>query len=1041
MTGPALTVLDGVRWRGEEVAGARSQRLLAVLAAAAPHAVPASRLVAEVWEDEPPEHPDKALQVLVSRTRSRTAPEVVERTAAGYRLGLEAPDVDALELTRLVAEARAAAAAGDHDLARVAAEAALAIPVGEGHDALTATARDERAAAQELLGHAELARGDHAAALALLEPLLERRPDDEELLAGVLRAEAAARGVPAALARYAAYDERTRETLGAEPGDRLRRLHLDLLAREAPVREGLTYDAVPMVGRDQDVAAIRALLDHHRVVSIVGPGGLGKTRMAHLVGHLAEQPVVRLVELAGVTSPEGLLPEVAAVLGVRESVSKPLQAGAAPHLRGRVAQQLLGAPGLLVLDNCEHLVGAVADLVAFLVATVPDLRVLTTSRAPLGIAAERVYALPQLDPDAAVEVFRQRAVAARPGVRLDDDEVRALVDRLDGLPLAIELAAAKVRVMSVAELTRRLADRFSLLRGGDRSAPDRHQTLEAVIDWSWQLLPESPRQALRELSVFPDGFTLEAAEQVLGRDALTDIGHLADQSLLVVREDGELRYRFLETVREYAARRLDESGDRDAVQARLARWAVGYARSLADGLDGPEQIARVSAIRTEASNLAAVLRQAIDAEDAATVVALLATLAPYWTIRGDHGSVFGLAGAVQDLVVAHRPDDEQGERELRAVLADLAIGTIVLGGETVEPLLRRLSELGPGPKGTRGHPMTRVLLAMHESQWHDTAALETLAEDDDPGVSLTAMVWLCQMQENSGELERARATSERALSRMDERVGPWLRAMAESQLAGLAFQQGDARQALDSLRRALPTMEALGAVDDCVQIRSLEAIAQLALGDVAAAERALDAIAADEAARRSLAWIFAGNGLAELALAKGDVDRGLALYREGVEAARSRTVPGLEIDLDLELTPWVLFSESCALAAHVRADRLADAEDLLRGLEQRIPALVALDHPRLDIPVAGGALFAIGMAWLAGGSREPDAARDAVRLLVIAERCGYYRGIPSMAWTRAEELAERVAPGVLAEVEDEYAGRAAPDLVAEAGRVVQSALR
>lgn len=1038
MATSALTVLDGVRWHGDEVVGARSQRLLAVLTAAAPHAVPASRLVEEVWSDERPDHPDKALQVLVSRTRSRTAPEVVERTAAGYRIGLEPGDVDALELSRLVAEARAAAAAGDQDLARVCAEAALAIPVGDAPDDLVAAARDERRAATELLGTACLVRGDHVRALELLEPLARRRPDDEELLAKVLRAEASARGVPAALARYAAYDERVRDRLGAEPGDLLRRLHLDLLAREAPVREGLTYDAVPMVGRDHDVAAIRELLERGRVVSIVGPGGLGKTRMAHLVGHLAEQPVVRLVELAGVGGPEGLLPEVAAALGVRDAVSKPLQAGAAPELRGRIAQQLLGAPSLLVIDNCEHLVEPVADLVAFLVGTVPDLRVLTTTRAPLGIAAEQVYLLPVLAEDAAVEVFEQRALAARPGVRLDLDEVRSLVERLDGLPLAIELAAAKVRVMSVAEVSRRLADRFTLLRGGDRTAPDRHQTLEAVIDWSWQLLPESPREALRELSVFPDGFSLAGAESVLGRDALTDIGHLAEQSLLVVREDGELRYRFLETVREYAAQRLLESGELDTAEQRLSSWAVAYARAQAPGLNGPDQIATVTALSEEANNLGGVLRRAIDQQDAETVVALLATLAPYWTIRGDHGSVFSLAAAVQKLVADHRPD-AAGEDELRTVLADLAIGTIVLGGDAIEPLLDRLRDLGPGTSGgTRGYGMAKVLLAMFDGT-DDLSALEQLADDPDQGVALAALVWLCQVQENSGEVAQARATSERALARIGDDSGPWLRAMAESQMAGLAFQGGDAARALVSLRRALPTMEALGAIDDCVQIRSLEAMAELVLGDVAAAEAALDAVAADEQARRSLAWIFAGNGFAELALAKGEVDRGLELYREGVEAARSRSVPGLELDLDL--TPWVLFACSCALAAYVAHDRAAEARDLLAELEQRLPELLALDDQRLDVPVAGCVMFAIGLGRLAAGPEDPEERRDAVRLLVLAERFGYFRGIPSTAWQAGVDYAERTAPGVLPEVQEEYAGRRAAELMGEVGGLVQSALR
>ncbi|HWM74555.1 MAG TPA: AAA family ATPase, partial [Nocardioides sp.] len=931
-----------------------------------------------------------------------------------------------------------AAAAGDLDLARLSAEAALAIPVGAAPDDevtgdLAAEAIEDQAAAKELLGAASQARGDHVRALELLEPLLERRPDDEDLLAQVLRSEAVARGVPAALARYAAYDERTRDRLGAEPGDRLRRLHLDLLAREAPVREGLTYDAVPMVGRDHDVTSIRELLDGGRVVSIVGPGGLGKTRMAHLVGHLAEQPVVRLVELAGVSDPDGLLPEVAGVLGVRDAVSKPLQQGTAPDLRGRIAQQLLGAPTLLVVDNCEHLVEAVADLVAFLVGTVPDLRVLTTSRSPLGIAAERVFLLPQLEPDAAVEVFRQRALAARPGVRLDEDEVRRLVERLDGLPLAIELAAAKVRVMSVAEVARRLGDRFGLLRGGDRAAPDRHQTLEAVIEWSWQLLPASPRQAMRALSVFPDGFSLGGAEAVLGREALTDIGHLAEQSLLVVREDDEMRYRFLETVREFAMQRLGETGEREAVEERLSEWAVTYARSKAGGLSGPAQIATVTALREEAGNLTGVLRRAIDSGDAETVVPLLATMAPYWTIRGDHGSVFSLAAPVQELLANVQPGATRPD-ELRTVLADLAMGQIILGGQALQPSLDRMRELGPGEPGSRGYGITKVLLAMFGED--DTKPLEELADDEDRIVSLTALVWLCQVQENSGELDAARATSRRALAKIDDDDGPWVRAMAESQMAGLAFQHGDTDLALESMRRALPTMEALGSVDDCVQLRSFEALAELGRGDVAAAERALDAVANDERARRSLAWIFGANGLAELALAKGEIERGVELYRESVAAARARTVPGLE--LDIELTPWVLFSQSCALVAHIQHDLATHAADLASELERRLPELFEMGDRRLDIPVVGGVLCAVGQWRLVVGTGDPT---DAVRLLVLADRFGYYRGIPSMSWDRASALAERVAPGALALVEDEYAGRRATDLLEDAAAVVQSALR
>ena len=231
-----------------------------------------------------------------------------------------------------------------------------------------------------------------------------------------------------------------------------------------------------------------------RVTSIVGPGGLGKTRLAHLMGRLAEQPVVHFVELAGVTSPEGVVVEVGDVLGVRESIAGKLTGAARrTDLLSRILDQIGTAPALLILDNCEHLVDAVADLVQVLVTRTPSLRVLTTTRAPLGIAAERVYQLPQLGLDDAVELFTERATAARPGVRLDPGEIRSLVSRLDGLPLAVELAAAKVRVMSVAEIERRLENRFTLLSGGTREAPERHQTLLAVIDWSWNLLDDEER--------------------------------------------------------------------------------------------------------------------------------------------------------------------------------------------------------------------------------------------------------------------------------------------------------------------------------------------------------------------------------------------------------------------------------------------------------------------------------------------------------------------------------------------------------------------
>jgi len=283
--------------------------------------------------------------------------------------------------------------------------------------------------------------------------------------------------------------------------------------------------------------------------------------------------------------------EVGAALGVRGSVT-----GRGAHhadVRGRIAQELDAVPTLLVLDNCEHVVDAVAALVAFLLVTARDLLVVTTSRAPLNIAAERVVLLGQLDAADGVALFVRRARAARPTAELDHDVVSEVVTRLDGLPLAIELAAARIRAMSLEELRARLADRFALLRGKDRSAPARHQTLTAVIAWSWDLLSAEEQRALAWLARFHDGFGSSAAESMLGPGAQDLVESLVDQSLLaVVESGGVVRYRMLETVREFGMLQLADRGETAGSLTAQTAWALQLSDRLGAKLISADQSRR-----------------------------------------------------------------------------------------------------------------------------------------------------------------------------------------------------------------------------------------------------------------------------------------------------------------------------------------------------------------------------------------------------------------------------------------------------------------
>ena len=529
MTVVLVLLSGGVTYRGQEIAGPRLRGLLALLAGDLRAGCGTSRLVEGLWPDVQPENPTKALQVLVSRARAQLGSDVIASTPVGYRLVLGEDEVDASAVL-LNAEASAHhSRAGDDAAALAHAEAGLASWDGAPGsdvglaDPLSALRAERTSTYRSLLRARALALSRLGRARDAIEPLSEQFREhqrDEEVLAELLRSEAATVGPSAALARYDAYRRALRDELGSDPGSALQMIHQRLLQGDTPViRHGIPHEPNPLLGRDDDIEAVANLLRTSRVTSIVGAGGLGKTRLAHVLGRQAEQRVVHFVPLSGVRTDGDVVGEVASVLEVGEPGRSPVGRHAIPTdvLTG-ILNALGPGPALLVLDNCEHVVNGAAELVHDLVSRSQDLRVLTTSRAPLGLSSESVYGLPELSLPTAVELFNQRARAARPGVALPTDVVQEVCTHLDGLPLAVELAAARVRVMSVADIARHLDDRFALLRGGARDAPQRHHTLHAVIDWSWNLLEPAAQSAMRALSVFPAGFNAEAARHLLGHD-------------------------------------------------------------------------------------------------------------------------------------------------------------------------------------------------------------------------------------------------------------------------------------------------------------------------------------------------------------------------------------------------------------------------------------------------------------------------------------------------------------------------------------------
>ncbi|MET7711132.1 BTAD domain-containing putative transcriptional regulator [Streptomyces sp. NPDC005407] len=702
--------------------GARLRALLAVLALRPGRTVPVGVLVDEVWAGDPPADAVGAVQALVGRLRRALGhAAVASADGGGYRLCADGDDVDLHRFDRRAGEGARALEEGDAVKAAALLDDALALWQGpvlaDLPDRTAEAARWEarRLDARRARLAAALALGRAEEALPGLAALCEEHPMDERLQVLRLRALRDAGRTAEALAAYEEVRAALADRLGADPGRELRALHAELLSPTPPLPEsglrpeprtpfgrvlnlpqtssggtptgssgaspgieargpGRSPGDVPgnlrarltsFVGRDADIHAIHDDLRRARLVTLLGPGGAGKTRLSQEAAERAvdgarerENPWpdgVWLAELAPVDDPETVPEAVLTALGARETV---LRGAGAEELRAaerhsddplvRLAEHCSRRRMLLLLDNCEHVVGAAATLAERLLENCPGVTVLATSREPLGVPGELVRPVDPLPDPMALKLLADRGAAARPGFRIDADEATAaasaeICHRLDGLPLAIELAAARLRMLSPRQIADRLDDRFRLLTSGSRTVLPRQQTLRAVVDWSWDLLDDAERAVLRRLSVFAGGCDLPAAEAVCADagedrgslDVADALGSLIDKSLVVAAPtpDGQMRYRLLETVGEYAAERLDEAVERTAVEWQHLLHYRELARTTDPLLRGPGQRAAVDLLQLEYENLRTALRRAVAARDEQEALQLVLSLAWYWQMK------------------------------------------------------------------------------------------------------------------------------------------------------------------------------------------------------------------------------------------------------------------------------------------------------------------------------------------------------------------------------------------------------------------------
>ncbi|WP_406084670.1 transcriptional regulator [Micromonospora zamorensis] len=1008
-----ITTLGPLAVDGRPVRGERLAAVIRALVDARGRAVSTSLLTDAVWDGAPPDDATGAVQALVSRVRRLGLPVVA--VPGGYRLPADEITLDAVEARALVDRARAALQAGDAGAARSAADQARALfPEVPELD----TTEDTRL-------FADVAALRAQAALAGAGPfdevdlgrLVARTPPDEPSAALLVRVLAAQGREAEALEVVERLRAELADRYGTDPSPVITQVHLALLRGELttpavepsprqPMRIALPAawrrPMTALVGRERDVAAVVEGLADAPLVTIVAAGGAGKTRLAAEVTRrtAAAGRSVRVIELAGLRSSDEVLPTVLAALGGADTSATGGNLGLERRVLSPEERLRAVAPdldGLVVLDNCEHVLDAVATVVADLVAvTSPEVTVLATSRAPLGLAGELVHRLNALPDSDALALIETRARAGGAVPTWDTTRALALCHRLDNLPLALELAAARLRSMPIDDVLAGLSDRFALLDDALRGLPERHASLWAMVDWSRELLAEDDRDLLQRVAVIPAPFTADLAAAVAQTpDVRRGLATLVEQSLLTLVEgDGPPRYRMLETVREYGEARLDAVGARGLAMDGLVEWAREQAVALADQFIGPGQIDALTRCADEQDNLLAGLRWALGQDDEPAAVEIATALFHLWAVRGLHLEVSGWAAGLLHVEDPRRrlhsaiTNGRRSGRPLpnadRLAWMCLLIGVNagISGDLRLAVLARRAlrTVLAERPDEVSSR-LTVIATALPLFDAVDTEesmkGTVGMVGHPDPYVQGLGLFARAAVRENGGMYEASIVDAEQAYRRFEVAGDQWGMAMAAGAV-GQFLVPGEGARSAEWLARSVRHMELIGATQDARSIR-VRLDVQLALaGDPDAERRLVETAAPGEAEAVDAA--VACLGLAHVAWQRERYDEARA-YGDGViRILAGWTGPPPQPRAMLRVAVAVL---------HLRVAQVRPVPG--ENADARAAAALTLASDEAlssrDLPVIGA--WAQGGAELAAHRGDVAAARE---LFALATRIGTHAG-------------------------------------------------